>query len=259
MTILDKIKDHKLLEVARAKKSQPLTNLQGSAYYSGRCRSITAALTDTGSVGIIAEHKRRSPSRPAIRLDSQADAVAAAYELAGAAAISILTDKHFFGGSAADLSSARTAVNCPILRKDFIVDAYQIHESKAIGADVILLIAAILSPQQIEEYISIAHSLDLEVLLEIHTTQELDDISKLPDLLGVNNRNLKDFTVDFQRSIDIYENLPSDCVLISESGISDPAVVRALRNVGYQGFLIGEAFMTAKDPGRACAQFIQKL
>lgn len=178
---------------------------------------------------------------------------------AGASALSVLTDEKYFGGSMADLRTARKFNYCPILRKDFIVDEYQIHEAKSIGADAILLIASILDRGQIKAYGQLARELGMEVLLEIHAQDELERISDIPELIGVNNRDLTTFTVDYAHSLNMFSHLPVDSVKISESGISDVETIKTLRTAGYDGFLIGEHFMQSSNPGTACGRMIKEL
>ncbi len=260
MNILDKIVAHKRQEVAAQKERIPAQALETSPFFSRKPFSFKAALTDPSQSGIIAEFKRRSPSKGVI--NDQADVVqtTTGYASGGASALSVLTDTEFFGGTTADVIAAREANQCPILRKDFMIDAYQVMEARAIGADVILLIAASLSPVEIRTLGGFAHSLGLEVLLEVHDREELErSICPEVDAIGVNNRNLKDFTVSVDLSRELAEFIPGDFVKISESGISDPGTVADLRKYGYRGFLMGENFMKHADPGAACARFIAGL
>jgi len=259
MNILHEIKEHKIQEVAERKSKFPVALLEDSIHFDAPCVAMTQYVTREDKSGIIAEFKRRSPSKPKINMYADVEKVSLGYMQAGASALSVLTDEHFFGGSNADLITARKFNYCPILRKDFIIDTYQIHEAKSIGTDVILLIAAILDSNQIQEFTSLAHELGMQVLTEIHAPAEMQKIKSAPDLIGVNNRNLETFTVDHRHSIDLLPDLPADSVKISESGISDPAVVNQLREAGYDGFLIGERFMSHPDPGKACRKFIRRL
>lgn len=259
MSILDKITESKREEITARKAEMPLEKLKMLPNFSRECISLKENLLNS-TTGIIAEFKRSSPSHPEINLSAEADKIAAAYEEAGACGISILTDRKFFGGTLQDLSLARKTVKLPLLRKDFMIDEYQIYEAKAMGADVILLIAALLDRSEIEKFSAIAKELGLEVLLEVHSEEEIEK-SLMPslDLVGVNNRDLKDFEIDLNISKTLSEKIPEEFVKISESGITEPAAIRELKKFGYQGFLIGGNFMTNEDPGKSAADFIQRL
>lgn len=210
--------------------------------------------------GIIAEFKRRSPSKGDIAPMADVAKIIPKYCESGAAACSVLTDTRFFGGSPADLAVAQTlAHETPLLRKDFIISKIQIEEARALGASAVLLIAAILSKQELEEFNSYAHSFRMEALVEIHDVKELEKLTFTPDILGVNNRNLSSFHTDVARSFELVNSLPKDCVLVAESGIKTPEDIRRLRDVGFQGFLIGEAFMSTSDPGKTLKNFIDAL
>jgi indole-3-glycerol phosphate synthase len=212
------------------------------------------------SSGIIAEFKRKSPSKGWIHADLRPEDVVPAYAAAGASAISILTDAFYFGGDQAFIQRVRPMVPCtPVLRKDFIIDEYQLFEACIIGADAVLLIAADLQKVECRSLLQTAHQLGLEVLLEIHDVHELDYVSPEVDMLGVNNRHLGSFHTDVQQSFRIAEQLPGDMILVSESGISDPKTVLELRAAGFRGFLIGETFMREADPGEALSNFIRQL
>lgn len=218
--------------------------------------SLRQALLDS-QTGIIAEFKRRSPSKGWIKEDGRADIIPLSYEQNGAAAISILVDEQYFGGSAQFIRQARRAgVTRPILYKEFIIDELQLFDAALCGASAVLLIAACLTKAQAQTFIATAHVLGLEVLLEIHGENEIDYAQLQPDLLGINNRHLGSFVTDVETSFRLAERLPADIVKVSESGISDPQTVRLLRQAGFQGFLIGETFMRTPDPGHALAQFI---
>ncbi len=211
-------------------------------------------------IGILAEFKRRSPSKGEINFTSEVEKVASDYEKSGVSGISVLTNHPFFGGNLTDLLRVRNKVNLPVLRKEFIVDAYQIIEAKAYGADVILLIAAVLSAKEISTLSRFAHSLGLEVIAEIHSEDELDKVLiDSIDIIGVNNRNLKTFNVSIENSLVLSTKIPGDFLKISESGIADVENIITLRKSGFKGFLIGENFMKTPDPGLACAQFIHTL
>ncbi len=258
MNILDKIITHKKAEVAQAKAATSLTELLAQPLYSRTCLSLKQSLLDPGKTGIIAEFKRKSPSKGIINGSATVAAVTKAYAKAGASGLSVLTDTEFFGGSAADLEQAM-ANKIPILRKDFMIDSYQIVEAKAMGADVILLIAACLSPMEVAELAGYAKDLGLEVLLEIHNEAELAHICTAVDMVGVNNRDLKTFTVDVNRSIELAKQIPGDKLTIAESGIGDVATVRLLKQQGFSGFLIGEQFMKQERPGEAFEAFVREL
>src|SRR5215212_10130956 len=220
MNILDKIIARKKIEVGENRLNVPVQQLEKKEFFSRHVISLRKNLLDINSTGIIAEFKRQSPSRGVINGNADVVKVTRAYANNGAAALSVLTDHSFFGGSNADLENARIN-SIPILRKDFIIDEYQVIEAKAIGADVILLIAACLTPADVKRLASFAKTLDLEVLLEIHNEEELDHICDECDVVGVNNRDLKYFTVDINQSLELSEKIPADKVKISESGITD--------------------------------------
>ncbi len=259
-TILDEIVATKHREVADRMELVPVKRLEREPHFAGTPVSLTKYLLREDLVGIIAEIKRRSPSKGVIREHISVEELSIGYMQAGASALSVLTDKEYFGGSAADLTIARRCNFAPILRKDFIVDEYQILEAKAIGADAILLIAAVLTPDRSKALAGLARSLGLEVLLEVHDEAEIkshmhEDIS----LLGVNNRDLRTFNVSLECSERLIKTIPREVVAVAESGISDPGTVVRLRNLGYRGFLIGEAFMREAEPHRACRRFIERV
>jgi indole-3-glycerol phosphate synthase len=258
MNILEKIIEHKTKEVERNKKLIPVEELMQGKFFKRPTFSLKRSLSGESKSGIIAEFKRRSPSRGDINVHADVTNVTAAYTTHGASCLSILTDAEFFGGFAEDLHNAR--VNAvPILRKDFIIDEYQLTEAKAMGADVILLIAACLSPGRVKELASFAKQLDLEVLLEIHHEGELKHICDETELVGVNNRDLKTFSVDISRSIELSRKIPAGKIKIAESGIDSPETIKILKEAGFKGFLIGERFMKEEDPSSAFAQFVQQL
>lgn len=224
-----------------------------------KCCSMRGSLA-ASATGIIAEFKRKSPSKGWIKAEGRADTIPAAYAAAGAAALSILTDEVYFGGSPDFIRTARPMVSVPILRKEFIIDEYQLYQARLIGADAVLLIAAALPLQQYAALARRAHELGMEVLLEIHGEGELEySAAETPDMLGVNNRHLGTFHTDVENSFRIASLLPSGPLLVSESGISAPDTVRQLRKAGFRGFLMGEAFMRQPDPGAALRAFIQQL
>ncbi len=259
MTILDRINDHKRLEVARRRESTPLDRLKDSFGYRMERRSLVESIKASEQFGIIAEFKRKSPSQSDINLEADPVAVTQGYQEAGAAGISCLTDVHFFGARSNDIDRVRKAVDLPVIRKDFIVDRYQLHEARAMGADAVLLIAASLSAGEIDELAAEAGELNLEVLCEVHNEEEVAKLSPNVDIVGVNNRNLKDFTVSISNSLRLGAMLPPGMLKISESGIEDPETIAKLRREGFKGFLIGTYFMREEDPGKACADFIARV
>jgi indole-3-glycerol phosphate synthase len=259
MNILDRIVIDKRKEVDLRKSIIPISQLETSKLFHRNTFSLANRLRTSNS-GIIAEHKRRSPSKSVINQGLSVQDVASGYEKAGVCGISVLTDSKYFGGSLDDLVMARASCDVPLLRKEFIIDEYQIIEAKAYGADVILLIAAILERHEIKQFSELAKSLELNVLLEVHNEDELQK-SLLPsiDMLGVNNRDLKTFTVSLETSKVLSAKIPEDFVKVSESGISTSSAIQELQPYGYKGFLIGENFMKTDNPGRAAEQFIQSL
>lgn len=259
MDILTRIVRDKRQEVALRKSLIPKFQLERSILFERETVSLASKLMQSNT-GIIAEHKRRSPSKQVINHDLNVFDVAEGYENAGVCGMSVLTDGKYFGGSLDDLLVARSSCSIPLLRKEFIIDEYQILEAKAFGADVILLIASILSRVEIEKFSKLAKSLGLDVLLEIHNEEELHK-SVMPslDMLGVNNRNLKTFEVSLETSKTLSQLIPEDFVKVSESGISNVEAIKTLRPYGYQGFLIGENFMKTNNAGESAAQFINDL
>lgn len=258
MTILDKIVVRKKEIVAEQKVKVSETELRNYPYFNRRTFSLVASLKDPSRSNIITEFKRQSPSKGVINGDADVVSVTKGYTQNGSACLSVLTDTDFFGGKNEDLVAARVN-EIPLLRKDFIVDAYQILEAKAIGADVILLIAACLTPDQVIVLTDYAHGLGLEVLLELYSEEELGHIYEKVDLVGINNRNLKTFEVDIQNSIRLLGLLPKDKPAIAESGISRPETVKELMDAGFEGFLMGEHFMKTNDPAKAFADYYQAL
>ena len=258
MNILEKIIEHKKKEVAEAKVAAPVAELERRPFFGREVLSLRASLGDPLRSGIIAEFKRRSPSKGVINDKASVVDVTRGYTEAGAACLSVLTDRQFFGGDPSDLEAARVNV-LPILRKDFIIDEYQILEARAIGADVILLIAACLKPVEVKRLANFAASLGLEVLLEIHSEEELDHISDATHIVGVNNRDLKTFTVDVERSIRLSQQIPVGKLLIAESGINRVETIWHMRDAGFHGFLVGEHFMKEQNPAIAFASFVKQL
>jgi len=258
-SILDTIVKHKITEVNLKKELFPASYLETSPLFKRDCFSLSENLKNSAS-GIIAEHKRRSPSKPNINQKLYVNDVVIGYQKAGACGSSVLTDNTFFGGSLEDLQLARASVNLPLLRKDFTINEYQILEAKAHGADAILLIAAILTPQQVLNFTKLAHQLGLEVLLEVHNEDELlNNINAPVQLIGVNNRNLKTFEVSTEISKNLAEKIPQGIVKISESGLKSTEDIVELRTYGYRGFLIGETFMKTDNPGASAQKFIEEI
>jgi len=259
MDILNKIVAHKKKEVARKKELIPLTKLKKSDFYHIACISMVKNLQDHTKSSIIAEFKRKSPSKEIINFDAKVEEVTKGYVGAGASGLSVLTDEHFFGGKNEDLGMARKNNTCPILRKDFIIDPYQVHEAKSIGADTILLIAEVLSKKEVLELSVLAKSLNLEVLMEVHSKEQLEKLNQNIDIVGVNNRNLKDFSVSLETSLNMIKDIPTSFTKISESGISNAESIIKLKSAGFDGFLIGEHFMRSNNPGLKCRQFINEI
>lgn len=259
MNILDRIIADKKNEVALRKSLFPISYWEASPLFDRPLNRLSSRLRSSHS-GIIAEHKRRSPSKQTINTKLSVSEVVQGYDKAGACGLSILTDHKYFGGSLEDLNLARATTTLPLLRKEFIVDEYQLIEAKAQGADLILLIAAVLSREEIQTLSTVAQKLDLEVLLEIHNQEELEkSIMPSLDLLGVNNRNLKTFEVSLETSRALAPLIPDEFVKVSESGLSDIQSIKILQSIGYQGFLVGENFMKTTQPGSAAQKFISQL
>ncbi len=259
MNILDRIIADKKNEVALRKSLFPISYWEASPLFDRPLNRLSTRLRSSHS-GIIAEHKRRSPSKQTINTKLSVSEVVQGYDKAGACGLSILTDHKYFGGSLEDLNLARATTTLPLLRKEFIVDEHQLIEAKAQGADLILLIAAVLSREEIRTLSSVAQKLDLEVLLEIHNQEELEkSIMPSLDLLGVNNRNLKTFEVSLETSRALATLIPDEFVKVSESGLSDIQSIKILQSIGYQGFLVGENFMKTTQPGTAAQEFISQL
>ena len=260
MTILDEINNNKLHEIAEAKKKISLEELKCFPLFTRPVNSMKAALKKRGASGIIAEFKTKSPSKGIIHEAAEVTEITSGYVTAGVSGLSVLTDHPYFGGSLENLSKARFAnPQTPILRKDFMLDPYQIYEAKAHGADLILLIATSLNKEEIEQLAETAKELGLEVLVEIHTEEEIDKLNPMIDLVGVNNRNLKTFEVNVETSVRLSKLLPDTVVRISESGLSSVENIRYLRQAGFDGFLMGENFMKTENPAQACADFIKQL
>ena len=260
MNILDQIIAHKVKEVEERKRLFPVRILEQSTYFSLRTLLMSQAIQRTDGTGIIAEFKRKSPSKGMINATALVEETTSGYAEAGAAALSVLTDNEFFGGSSEDLLVARKFNTCPIIRKDFTIDEYQIVEAKSIGADAILLIAAVLTSKQLTDLTAFAHSFGLEVLLEVHDEEELKkSVDAGANLIGVNNRNLKTFEVSTDISKQLASLIPDSVVKVSESGLSSPDTLIELMKFGYEGFLMGENFMKHKYPGKAAKEFMNEL
>jgi len=259
MTILDKIIAGKRAEVRDQKIRTSYRELEQSIHFSRKTLSLSGSLTAANSSGIIAEFKRMSPSRGVINNVSTVEEVTTGYAGAGASGLSILTDTEFFGGSCRDLTLAKESNSIAVLRKDFIIDEFQVIESKAAGADAVLLIAAALRKDQFRQIAVLVKSLGMEVVLEVHSASEIGMADENVDIIGVNNRDLKTFRVNIHTSAELAEKIPGHYVKISESGISSPETVNFLRQAGYNGFLIGELFMASGDPVAAFSRFVKEI
>ncbi|MCB0654328.1 MAG: indole-3-glycerol phosphate synthase TrpC [Saprospiraceae bacterium] len=259
MTILDKIIVQKRKEVENGKQNLPVATLVNSPLFHRSIFSMKKGLEEAPGAGIIAEFKRKSPSKGLINGHAVVEDVTTAYIAAGAIGLSVLTDVEFFGGSNENLLRARQANNSPILRKEFIVDEYQLLEARALGADAILLIAECLDKKQVFQLAKFAKELGLEVLMEIHSEDQLEKLNPYLDMVGVNNRNLKDFSVSIDTSLDLFDKIPDDFVKISESGLDNARAIATLSDAGFRGFLIGEYFMKQEDPGLACKTLIEDV
>lgn len=259
MTILEKIITSKIEEVKILKKLYSYNEFEKRFFFNKKTKSLKRRL-ELSNHGVIAEHKRKSPSKSIINSDVKLDEVILGYDMANVCGISVLTDEKYFGGSINDLVKARELTEIPIIRKEFIIDEFQILEAKASGADVVLLIAACLNDNQIKNLSEFAKELNLEVLVEIHNNQELEKcLLSSVDIIGVNNRNLKTFKVDIENSINLSKLIPENFLKISESGISSAKEISILREHGFKGFLIGETFMKEKNPGKEVLKMINEI
>ncbi len=256
--ILQTIVAHKRIELARQEEAVPLDSLIQQLDTLRPSRSMRQSLADSPT-GIIAEFKRRSPSKGWIAQEADPAVIVPGYERAGASGISVLTDQEFFGGTLDDLHAVRPLIQLPVLRKDFIVSPYQLFQAKLVGADVVLLIAAALTVEECKSLGKLAHQLQMEVLLEIHAEKELDYLHEYVDLLGVNNRNLGTFHTDVENSFRLAQKLPKEYLWVSESGISQPETIRQLRKAGFSGFLMGERFMKTSSPEQALSDFLHAV
>ncbi len=258
MNVLNRIIEYKKQEVEVRKLMVPEDELVESVLFNRKTFSLKEFLLDENKTGIIAEFKKKSPSKGFINRDADVKEVTKAYTEYGASGLSVLTDHHFFGGSSEDLLLAREH-EIPILRKDFMIDRYQLVVSKAIGADVILLIASCLSKAKVKELSGFAKELGLEVILEIHDEKEIDHICDGIEMVGINNRNLKSFAVDINHSLSLANMLPPGMIKIAESGIDNIETINAFKAAGYKGFLMGEKFMREEDPGEAFRDFVKQM
>ncbi|MFW5706951.1 MAG: indole-3-glycerol phosphate synthase TrpC [Bacteroidota bacterium] len=259
MNILDKIIQHKRQEVKETRELYPVKLLEKSTYFNATPVSLRKYLLRDDLSGVIAEFKRRSPSKGIINEFADPATVCLEYMQAGAAALSVITDTTFFGGSNKDLSVARRFNYCPILRKEFILDEYQVIEARSIGADAILLIAEVLTKQELASLSQAAANLGLEVLFEIHDTESLDKLPADARIIGINNRNLRTFDVSIEHSLNMIKQLPANTVKVAESGIDNPEKALKLKNAGFSGLLMGERFMREANPGKACKLFIKGM
>jgi indole-3-glycerol phosphate synthase len=259
MNKLQEIVLEKRIQVAEDKQRLPVEMLEQSRYFNRKCQSLKEFIARLDKSGIIAEIKKKSPALGAIQPGINVGNLAATYTLAGANALSVLTDLKFFGGTNNDLIEARENTTLPILRKDFVIDEYQVIESKSIGADIILLIAVILTKSEIARFTELAHKLGMEVILELHSEEELEKIYDKVDVIGVNNRNLGTMEIDIATSKSMAMRIPARFIKISESGIETPENVRELKTYGYIGFLIGSHFMKTAEPGQALAELVAQI
>ncbi|MEM6641384.1 MAG: indole-3-glycerol phosphate synthase TrpC [Bacteroidota bacterium] len=260
MDILSEIVAYKKKEVAERKSLYPTKLLEKSKFFEGQPVSLKKYIQREDKSGVIAEIKRKSPSKGTINAHVSIEQTSIGYMQAGASGLSVLTDEKYFGGTSEDLIQARTFNFCPILRKDFMIDEYQVIEAKSIGADVILLIAAVLKLSEIEQLASLAKSLGMEILLEVHDEKELiNSLTDQVDLIGVNNRNLKTFSTDITTSKELAAKIPDEFVKVTESGLHTSEVVKELKTYGYEGFLIGERFMQSSRPEKAAKDFIKDI
>ena len=257
MTVLDRILVHKTEEVADRRRRRPLRDVRAAAETAAATRAFAAAVRRR-KPAVIAEIKKASPSRGVIRDHFDPTAIAASYEAAGAACLSVLTDETFFQGADAHLAQAKAAADLPVLRKDFVIDEYQVFEARDLGADCILLIAAVLDPERIASFSELARQLDLDVLVEVHNAHELDDaVRSAPTLLGINNRDLRTFDTSLETTLSLLADVPDGTTVVTESGIRTRADVRRMHDAGVHAFLVGEAFMRASDPGSALRELFR--
>ncbi|SMG48398.1 indole-3-glycerol phosphate synthase [Marivirga sericea] len=260
MNILQQIAEYKKAEVAERQKLFPVEFLKQKLYYKSKPVSLKSYITDASKTGIIAEIKRKSPSEGSINQHISVEEVSIGYMQSGASALSVLTDEPSFGGSLKDLEIARKFNYCPILRKDFMLDPYQVYEAKAHGADAILLIAAMIDRTLCQDLAALAHELGMEVLLEVHSQEELDShLGNYADLVGINSRDLKSFETDLNLLASLVDQVPEGIVKVAESGLKTPEDVVKMKEIGFQGFLIGTTFMKSSQPAKACQRFSQQI
>jgi indole-3-glycerol phosphate synthase len=259
MTVLDEIIANKKREISAVKRLTGIRSLEKRDLFTRKTLSLSESLKNPGTTGIIAEFKRKSPSGGSINIDASLEHITTGYRSLGAAGLSVLTDYKYFGGSDCDISLARKLNDIPVLRKEFIINEYQVIESKAIGADAILLIAAVLNRKMVRDLAYLGRSLGLEVMLEIHVESELSMLNEFITMAGVNNRNLSTLKVDITNSLKLIGKIPEGFTKVSESGLDSPEVVKDLKNAGFDGFLIGEHFMNNVDPVQAFAEFVKEL
>ncbi len=259
MNILDRIIEYKYIEVAKNKSLRPVKMLEKSNFFNEHPLSLKQSLLSEEMTGIIAEFKRKSPSKGIMNSAVLPEVVCYDYFKAGVSAISVLTDTEFFGGSVSDLIQAKKKVGCPVLRKEFIVDEYQIIEARSSGADAVLLIAEVHEAKKIEQLHKFARSLDLEVLVEVHDEKNIVKIPADAEIIGINSRNLGSFSVDIDHLSEMIRKLPTDVVKVAESGIRSVSDYFNLKKSGFRGFLIGEQFMSTADPGESCRMFISEI
>ncbi len=259
MTILDQIVARKYIEVEERKSLCPFSKLEKSIFFQRKPGSLGKELAREGSLGIIAEFKRKSPSKGYINKNALASEVCFEYVEAGSSAVSVLTDTCFFGGSSGDLTDVRKLVSSPVLCKDFIIDEYQIVEARSAGADAVLLIAELHTADRLEKLFSFAKSLELEALIEIHDKVNIPRIPPDAEMIGINSRDLASFRVNLDNLSKLIYLLPGNIVKVAESGIKSVPDYLNLKNAGFNAFLIGEYFMSTKEPGRACKEFINSL
>jgi len=259
MNILEKIADHQRHLVTAKKKTHPINELEKTVFFEKKCRSLSSFVSNEKGSGLIAEFKRASPSNKNINPSANSLEICPGYDLNGASALSVLTNEEFFSGRNSDIEIVSGAVKIPILRKEFIVDEYQIIESKAIGADAILLILSLLTKEEIKSFTQLAHKLGLEVLAEIHEKEDLVEVGLNANLLGVNSRSLKLMKILPDHHEKMFDELKIKKTLIAESGIKSAKKAYELHKVGYNGFLVGSLFMEQKDPINACKYFVRQL
>lgn len=259
MTVLETILNNKRREVASLKEKISIRDLEKTRLFSEKTLSLSDYLSDSSKTGIIAEFKRCSPSKGMINPSVNIEDVTRGYSIAGASGLSVLTDMEFFGGSCNDLTVTRELNDIPVLRKDFIIDEFQLLESRSAGADAILLIASALDRDQIRDLARLSHSLDMEVLLEVHSPDEIEKVNEYVNIIGVNNRDLRTFKIDTGTSFEMIEKVPHSFLKISESGLTSPGIIKELREAGYDGFLIGSLFMSAGDPVSAFVDFVREI